>query len=174
MIASGPTRTWLAAWKFEDPTGAARAGRLLRQAEKDRLVKLLDYAVVSWPEGADRPVTKHTHRTARGAGWGAFGGVLLGSLFLAPVLGAAAGAGIGAISRRAEGVGISREQLETIRAGITEGTSALFVITDEGDLDRLGERIRMHSTLVMSNLTEAERRTLVETFGGKDLTSPRG
>lgn len=161
-------------WKFDDATGAEQAARSLRSAERDRLVKVLDYAVVSWPEGADRPMTKHSHRTARGAGWGAFGGAVVGALFLVPVVGGAAGAAIGAISKKTEGVGITREQLERIRSQVTEGTSALFVVTDQGDLDRLGERVRMHSTLVASNLTEVERKALIDTFGGQDLTARRG
>lgn len=161
-------------WKFDDATGAEQAARSLRSAERDRLVKVLDYAVVSWPEGADRPTTKHSHRTARGAGWGAFGGAVVGALFLVPVVGGAAGAAIGAISKKTEGVGITREQLERIRSQVTEGTSALFVVTDQGDLDRLGERVRMHSTLVASNLTEVERKALIDTFGGQDLTARRG
>jgi uncharacterized membrane protein len=159
-------------WKFDDPGGAAHAASSLREAQKDRLVKVLDYAVVSWPPGAERPSTKHRRGVSRDAGWGAFWGVLVGSLFLVPVVGGVAGAAIGAISKATEGVGISREQLETIRTQITEGTSALFAVTDQGDLDRLGERFRMHgSTLVASNLTEAERETLIETFGGKDLSA---
>jgi uncharacterized membrane protein len=59
------------------------------------------------------------------------------------------------------------DQLETIRTQVTEGTSALFVVTEEGDLDRLGERFHgMHSKLIATNLTEAERSVLHETFGG--------
>jgi len=50
---------------------------------------------------------------------------------------------------------------------VTEGTSALFAVTDQGDLDRLGERFRgLHQKLIESNLTEAERKVLLETFGG--------
>jgi uncharacterized membrane protein len=50
---------------------------------------------------------------------------------------------------------------------VTEGTSALFLVTDHGDLDRLGERFRgLHSKLVASNLTEAEEKELHDTFGG--------
>ena len=62
-------------------------------------------------------------------------------------------------------VGISKEQLEKIRAEVTEGTSALFAVTEEGNLDRLGERfIGVHSRLIDTNLTPAERETLLETF----------
>ena len=56
--------------------------------------------------------------------------------------------------------------METIRTQVTEGSSALFVVTDEGDLDRVGERFHgMHSKLIATNLTDAERRVLLETFG---------
>jgi uncharacterized membrane protein len=154
-------------WKFDDPDGARRSCAALEAAEADGLVKILDHAVVSWPEGASRPETSHSHDTAkRDTGWGALWGLLLGSLFLMPVLGAAAGAGLGAISGATKGVGIDQDQLETIRAQVTPGTSALFLMTEEGDLDRLGERFHgMGSKLVATNLTEAERGLLLETFG---------
>jgi uncharacterized membrane protein len=51
---------------------------------------------------------------------------------------------------------------------VTPGTSALFVVTEQGDLDRVGERFHnMHSKLIATNLTDAERQELLETFGGK-------
>ena len=48
---------------------------------------------------------------------------------------------------------------------MTPGTSALFVVTEQGDLDAVGERLHMHSRLIATNLTDAERRVLMETFG---------
>ena len=92
---------------------------------------------------------------------------MIGALFFVPVIGGVAGAAIGAISKATEGTGITKDQLETVRTQVTEGTSALFVVTEEGDLDRLGERFHgMHSKLIATNLTEAERSVLHETFGG--------
>lgn len=155
-------------WKFDGPDGADRASSILQRAASEGLIKILDHAVVSWPVGASRPNTRHGHEeTLRGTGWGAFWGLLVGALFLVPVVGGVAGAAIGAISKATEGTGITKEQLETIRTEVTEGTSALFVVTDEGDLDRVGERFHgMHSKLVATNLTGAERAVLLETFGG--------
>ncbi len=122
---------------------------------------------MSWPEGAAKPTTRHGHQDEwRGTGWGAFWGLLLGSLFFVPVLGAAAGAAIGASTKAMEAVGIDKDQLDRIREGVTPGTSALFVVTEDGDLDRVGERFHgVHGTLVATNLTDAERSTLLETFG---------
>jgi uncharacterized membrane protein len=159
--------TTFTVWKFDSPDGAGTAASMLKNAEQDGLVKVLDHAVVSWPVGASRPDTRHAHDDEKhGAGWGALWGLLVGSLFLVPVVGGVAGAAIGAISKATKDVGIDKEQLARIRTEITEGTSALFAVTEEGNLDRLGERMAgMHSTLVATNLTEAERSTLLETFG---------
>jgi uncharacterized membrane protein len=160
--------TTFTVWKFDDPDGAGRAASVLENAASEGLVKILDHAVVTWPKGAARPTTRQGHEdTWRGAGWGALWGMLCGALFFVPVIGGVAGAAIGAISKSTEGVGISRDQLEKIRTQVTEGTSALFAVTDEGNLDRLGERFTgMHSTLIATNLTDGERRILLETFGG--------
>lgn len=153
-------------WKFDTPGGAEAAASMLRSAETDGLIKVIDRALVSWPEGAARPTTSHTHDDAwRGTGWGAFWGLLFGMLFFIPILGAAAGAAVGGISKAVSAVGIDDEQLARIREQVTPGTSALFAVTDEGDLDRVGERFHgMHGTLVATNLTDEERRLLLETF----------
>jgi uncharacterized membrane protein len=154
-------------WKFDDPEGAEHGSDILKDCAREGLIKILDHAVVSWPEGADQPTTHHSHDDNwRGAGWGALWGVIAGSLFLVPVVGGVAGAAIGAYSKMTQDAGISKEQLETIRTKITPGSSALFVVTDEGDLDRVGERFHgMHSKLIATNLTPAERQVLLETFG---------
>jgi uncharacterized membrane protein len=160
--------TTFTVWKFDDPDGAGQTVDLLKHAESDGLVKVVDHTVVSWPEGASRPETKTRHDDKRrGTAWGAFLGALVGMLFFAPVVGGAIGAGIGRAMKGSEGTGIDKEDLERIRAEVTPGTSALFLVTEEGDLDRLGERFHgMNSKLITTNLTSAERETLVETFGG--------
>jgi uncharacterized membrane protein len=81
-------------------------------------------------------------------------------------IGAAAGAGIGALAKSVEGVGIDEKDLITLRDETTEGTSVLLAVTQDGDLDRLGERFHgLGSRLVATNLTEAEKSLLLETFG---------
>lgn len=160
--------TTFTVWKFDTPEGAQKMSRILLSAEKDGLVTVVDHAVVSWPVGADKPSVDHSHSgERRGAGWGALWGLLLGALFFVPVLGIAAGAATGAIVKSLGAVGIDKEQFETLRENVVPGTSALFVVTEDGNLDRLGERFRgLHQTLVATNLTEAERAQLHETFGG--------
>ena len=84
-----------------------------------------------------------------------------------PLAGAAAGAGLAAAHKSSEHLGLSEEQLRTIKEEVTEGTSVLFAVTDQGDLDRLGERFRgMPWKLVETNLTAGERAEAVEALGG--------
>jgi uncharacterized membrane protein len=159
--------TTFAAWKFETPEGAEKSLQVLKAAAADGLVTVVDSAVVSWPPGEKRPALHHQHEAGkRSAGWGALWGFLVGGLFFVPLLGAAAGAGLAAVAKSVEGVGIDEKDLRTLQAEVTEGSSLLLTVTQDGDLDRLGERFHgLGSRLVSTNLTEAERDLLLETFG---------
>ncbi|SFJ65841.1 DUF1269 domain-containing protein [Cellulomonas sp. KH9] len=159
--------TTFSVWKFDGPERAQDAARILAEAEGDGLVHVVDRAVLSWPEGAARPTMHHARNDERrGTAWGALWGLIVGGLFFLPLLGAAAGAALGAIARAVAAVGITKEQLETIGREVTPGTSALFAVTEGADLDRLGERFHgLHWTLVSTNLTPAESAQLTETFG---------
>jgi uncharacterized membrane protein len=161
--------TTFTVWKFDDPDGAERMFKTLRDAEADGIVKVDDHAIVSWPMGAAHPNSQHGHEeTWKGTGWGAVWGLLIGALFFIPVVGGLAGAAIGAIAKATEDAGITKEQLEKIRAEVTEGTSALFLVTEQANLDRLGERFHgMNQKLIATNLTDGEKSVLFETFGGR-------
>ena len=161
--------TTFTVWRFDEPGGAFNAERLLLDAEKDGMVTVVDRAVVSWPAGAKRPTTRHSEgdELGREAGWGALWGLLFGALFFMPLLGAAAGAGLGALHQVLERVGITKEQMDTLRWQITEGTSALFLVTERADLDRLGERLRGTSwVLIDSDLADVEQARLLGALRG--------
>ncbi|MCK0116539.1 putative membrane protein [Isoptericola sp. CG 20/1183] len=155
-------------WKFDDPAGAGRAADIVKNAASEGLVTLVDYAVVEWPEGEKHPKTHGVNDdAAKSGGWGALWGLLIGALFFIPVVGAVAGAAIGGLSRALSDVGIRKEDLEKIRDEVVPGTSGLFIITEQGDVDRFRERLHgIKATLVSTNLSDAESRELKEMFGG--------
>jgi uncharacterized membrane protein len=162
-------------WKFDDPEGANQAATILKRAESDGLVKVIDHAVVTWPAGESRPSSTHSNEDKwRGTGWGAFLGALVGMLFFMPVIGAGVGAAIGRWSKSAENTGVTKEQLERIRSEVTPGTSALFAVTDQADMDRLSERFHgLNRTLIETNLTDVERHVLLEEFGGAESSTTK-
>lgn len=158
--------TTFTAWKFETAEGGDHAAKILQQAAREGLIKVEDYAVVEWPTGDKHPDVKYETRDDwRGAGWGALLGVLLGTVFFLPLVGAAAGAALGVMYKRVEAVGISKNQLESIGKEVTPGTSALFVVNHDSDLDRLAERFRgLDATLIASNLVSGEEDDVRRAF----------
>jgi len=155
-------------WTFETTDGADKAAKTLRSAAQDKLVVIDDLAVLEWPVGAKEPKIHHHGPGRKGAALGGVGGLVLGAAFLVPLVGLATGAALGAMANKYRSVGITEEQIEEIRAEIKEGSSALFLITQAANMDRLGERfLGMKMKLIQTNLTEAERANLYETFGGR-------
>lgn len=160
--------TTFTAWKFDTADAAETAAQTLKQAWSERLVTIEDYAVVEWPVDADQPKVKYEDRDEwRAAGWGALIGAVLGTLFFLPMVGAAAGAAINLLRKRAADIGISQSQLDSIGREVVPGTSALFVVSSDSDQDRLAERFRGQSaTLIASNLVAGEVEDVKRAFEG--------
>ena len=101
--------TTFTAWKFETADGAQKAVLALKGAQGDGLVKIVDHAVISWPDGADE--ARHAplaRRQVARHGLGRVLGTLFGGLFFVPLLGAAVGAAAGAINKAVAAVGHRR------------------------------------------------------------------
>ncbi|WP_434587896.1 DUF1269 domain-containing protein [Streptomyces sp. A5-4] len=148
-------------WKFDSPDAAERAETTLLSLQKEQLIRISDAAVVSWAEGENRPSTKQlNHRATTGALSGTFWGMLLGLIFFIPLLGAAIGAAAGALGGALTGVGIDDEFIERVKARVTPGTSALFLLCQDGVTDRVRQAFPDgHAELLHSNLDgEAEAR----------------
>jgi uncharacterized membrane protein len=67
--------------------------------------------------------------------------MLIGMIFLNPLLGAAVGAGAGAISGKLTDIGIDNNFMKEFSANFTPGASALFVLFREATGDKVLERL---------------------------------
>ena len=84
--------------KFQDPYSAEKALRVIQDLSKQELIKLHDAALVSWPEGKNKPETRQlSDMTGAGALSGAFWGLLFGLIFFIPIFGLVTGAALGAL-----------------------------------------------------------------------------
>ena len=157
----------LSVWKFESAEGAAEAEAKLLELQKRELVKVHDAATVSWPPDAKKPKTRQANNLAgAGALGGAFWGLLFGLLFFVPILGAAVGAASGALSGSLADVGIDDDFIKRVRAEITPGTSALFVMTSDAVIDRVADEFATSSgRLVETNLSREQEAALRAAFG---------
>jgi uncharacterized membrane protein len=156
----------LTVWKFPTPEGADQMLVKVQAMQKSELIKVQDAAVVSWPAGAKSPKTKQaTNLAALGALDGAFWGMLFGILFFVPFLGLAIGAAFGALGGKMADYGINDEFINKTREKVTEGTSALFLMTSDAVQDKVAAEMKgLDFELIASNLTKEQEEALAAAF----------
>ena len=161
--------TTLTAYKFDTPDGAGQMLDLMQNLTKQHLVELQDAAIVSWPQGKKKPKTKHLDdMTGVGALGGAFWGMLFGLLFFIPFLGAAIGAGIGALIGHFSNYGIDKDFIDSVSAKVTEGTSALFLMTGQVTIDKVSDEVKksgLKFEIISTNLSNEQEAQLRKDFG---------
>lgn len=158
----------LTVFKFTDPQGAQNAVGVLQALQQQELIRIDDYATVSWPVGENKPKTRQAaNLTSAGALGGAFWGMLFGLLFFIPFLGAAIGALTGALTGAFTDVGIDDDFIKRVRSEVTEGTSALFLLSEDAVVDRVAQGFRQlpPHELIASNLSAEQEAMLREAFG---------
>ncbi|WP_374458034.1 DUF1269 domain-containing protein [Nocardioides sp.] len=156
----------LTVWKFDTAGGADDATKLLGDLSQQHLITVLDAATVSWEEGRKRPRTRQLHDlTGAGALGGAFWGMLFGLIFFMPLLGAAIGAASGALAGSLRDVGIDDRFIEKVRAEVSPGTSALFVLSADEVVDRVRDAFAdRRPELMFTNLSDDQEAALREVF----------
>lgn len=158
----------LTVWKFPTAEGAENVENVLKRLQREQVVTIEDAAVVSWPTGERKPKTRQLNNlVGAGALAGTFWGMLFGILFLMPLLGAAIGAATGAIGGKFTDIGIDDDFIDEVRAQITPGTSALFLLTSNVVLDKVREALPGgQAELIHTNLDSRQERNLREVFAG--------
>jgi uncharacterized membrane protein len=138
----------------------------LADLQKEKLIEIEDAAIVTWPEGRKKPKTRQiVPLVGLGALDGAFWGMLFGLLFFVPLFGAAVGALAGALSGHFQDYGIDDGFIKEVRSKVTEGTSALFLLTGAVTLDKVEEALAGETAeLIQSNLSYEQEAALKERF----------
>lgn len=152
--------------KFDDPHGAVRVMGALQDMHGRRLITLEDAAVVSWPEGNKRPLMPKQGVGQMALG-GAFWGFLFGLIFFVPFLGAAVGAGTTALLwSTLEEEGIDEDFIRRVSEEVTEGTSALFALTSEAQLDEVIDELKQYDTfkIISTDMPAEKEKKLREAF----------
>lgn len=163
--------TTLTVLKFQTPDGAEKALGTVQSLQKQKLINLHDAAIVTWENGKKKPKTKQLHNLAGlGALDGAFWGMLFGLIFFVPLFGMAVGAAIGALSGKFADVGIDDDFIKSVRNQVTEGTSALFLMTSGAVRDKITDQIKgMEAEVIATNLSKEEEAELQAMFSHENL-----
>ena len=128
--------------EFDDEETAFAMRAELAKMQKEYLIQMEDVVVVTKNDKGKVKLHQAVNLTAAGAMGGSFWGMLIGLIFLNPLLGAAMGAGAGALAGRLKDIGISDEFMKELAANLTEGTSALFILIRKTTPDKVLERLK--------------------------------
>jgi uncharacterized membrane protein len=160
----------LTVFRFETEAGAVQAVDLIEKLQTQAVIQLHDAATVSWPIGSKKPKTNHlSHTTGRSALDGAFWGMLFGMIFFVPFFGMAIGASMGALGTKFRDYGISDDFIESIRKSVTQGTSAVFLLTSGAVEDKVLDAAKSlpKFELITSNLSHKQEVALREAFSSE-------
>ena len=170
--------TTLTVWRYDTPFGAEAAAVRLKSLAERKVLVVHDAITIAWMQQAKEPVIGHLkHPTASSAGKGSVLGGLVGMLVLAPVAGAAVGAGVAAVKARLHKAGIDEKFVEELGAQLTPGSSALVVLSSDGKLEELRPALerelgRCDVVLLHAELSDDAPAAIVEAMdellGGDD------
>jgi uncharacterized membrane protein len=152
------------AYGSEDQAEAAR--KRLFELQREHLIELSD-AVVAVREGDGTVrLNQLVNMTAAGAASGGMWGALVGLIFLNPMLGAAMGAGAGALSGHFADVGINDEFMREAAAALAPGEAALCVMVRRVTANAiLPQMAQFGGRLLRTQLSDAQEYRLRETIG---------
>ena len=159
----------LVVFKFTSAEGADTMLYTLEGLQKQQLIQIQDGAIVSWPAGSGKPKTSQLSKgvtTGAGALGGAFWGFLFGLLFFIPFFGLAVGAAMGALMGHFANYGIDQNFIDQVRAKVTPGTSALFLLSSGAVTDKVADAVKgQQFEIIQTNLSNEQEDKLRADFG---------
>ena len=142
---------------FEDENTAFEMRAALAKMQKEYLIEMEDVVVVTKDEKEKVKLHQAVNLTAAGAVGGSFWGMLIGMIFLNPLVGAAVGAGAGALSGKLRDIGISDQFMKELGETFKPGTSALFVLVRKVTPDKVLEQLKGFKGKILKTSLTADK-----------------
>jgi uncharacterized membrane protein len=131
----------------------------LAKMQKEYLIKMDDVVVVTKNEKGKAKLHQALNLTAAGAAGGGFWGLLIGMIFMNPLIGAAVGAGAGAISGALSDIGINDKFMKELSETMQPGNSALFVLVREATPDKVLDQLKGFGGKVLKTSLSADEES---------------
>ncbi|HMR04117.1 MAG TPA: DUF1269 domain-containing protein, partial [Candidatus Competibacter phosphatis] len=122
---------------YDDMFKAQEVRLRLLQMQKEYLIDLEDAVVAVRDEKGKVKLHQIHDLTTAGALSGSFWGLLIGLIFMNPLLGLAAGAASGALSGALADIGINDDFMKKLASELKPGTSVLFVLVKHFTPDKV-------------------------------------
>ncbi|OIP69070.1 MAG: hypothetical protein AUK43_14010 [Oscillatoriales cyanobacterium CG2_30_40_61] len=161
----------LIAIAYDDEYKAEEVRLTLIKLQKEHLIELEDAAVIVKNAEGKIKLKQAVDLTTAGAVSGGFWGLLIGTLFLSPLLGAAVGAAAGAASGALSDIGVDDKFMKSLGETLQPKTSALFVLVRKVTPDKVLEEIAPYGgTVLRTSLTKDEEAQLQEVLSTRGVT----
>jgi len=137
----------------------------LAKMQKAYLIDIEDIVVATRDDNGKVKLHQAMNLTSAGAVGGGFWGMLIGLLFLNPLLGAAIGAGAGALSGRFTDIGINDEFMKQLAQSFRPGCAAVFILLRKVTADKVLEGLagfRGKGKVLQTSLEKDREDTLRE------------
>ena len=133
----------------------------LVKLQRDYLIDLEDAVAVTKDAKGKIKLHQTVNLTAAGAASGGFWGMLIGLMFLNPLLGIAVGASAGAVSGALVDLGINDQFMKDLAATLTPNSSALFVLVRKSTPDKVLEEVKgTGGTILKTSLSHEDETKL--------------
>jgi uncharacterized membrane protein len=150
---------------FDDQKTAFDLRAELVKLQKEYLLEMEDVVVVTKEDNGKVKLHQATNLTAAGAVGGGFWGMLIGLIFLNPLLGAAVGAGAGALSGALTDLGIDDSFMKELGGSLKPGGGAVFVLVKKYTADKVLEGLepfRQQGKVLKTSLSKESETALRE------------
>lgn len=141
---------------FKDEFQAIEMRSKLIALQKEYLIDMEDVVVVTKDESGSVKLHQAVNLTATGAATGSFWGLLIGFLFMNPILGVAVGAGAGAVSGHFTDVGINDNFMKELGQTFEPGSSAIFVLVRKSTPDKVMDALKGFGGTVLQTSLSAD------------------
>jgi uncharacterized membrane protein len=156
---------------YEDEFKAEEVRLALLKLQKEHLIELEDAAVVVKNAQGKVKLKQAVDLTAAGAVSGSFWGLLIGTLFLSPLFGAAVGAASGALSGALTDIGVNDNFMKELGGTMQPGSSALFVLVRQVTPDKVLDEIAPFGGKVLrTSLSKDKEAELQQVLDNRGLT----
>ncbi|AND92286.1 putative membrane protein [Bradyrhizobium diazoefficiens] len=151
----------LVAIVYPSEAKAEEVRQRLLNLQKEYLITISDAVIAVKTDSGGIKLNQLVNTTSMGAVTGGFWGLLIGMIFLNPILGVAVGAASGALGGALSDFGIDDSFMKELSASLHTGNAALFVLIKSMTADKVLKEIKdAGGTVLKTSLDDTREQAL--------------
>ena len=151
----------LVAIVYPSEAKAEEVRQRLLKLQKEYLITISDAVIAVKTDAGGIKLNQLVNTTSMGAVTGGFWGLLIGMIFLNPILGVAVGAASGALGGALSDFGIDDSFMKELSASLHTGNAALFVLIKNMTADKVLKEIKdAGGTVLKTSLDDTREQAL--------------